>query len=199
MRYTRFFFLTLCFVLFFTAASAVQAIDIRDYLVAEASLLEPTVSGVNSDQITVRMRQEGERSRLTKLSEKRGKVLMLTTWHEQSGASHVNLRQLQRLQRKLGKDVLEVIAIHDSGVPFARVDRELKRLGFDDLTVAQSFGPQVMRDLAFQAEFSMNWGGRFTWVIDPKGEFRLLTDTILYWVDMPAVMELIEALVEGDV
>ncbi len=199
MRYTRFSFLTLCFVSFFTAASAVQAIDIRDYLVAEASLLEPTVSGINSSHISVRMRQGDEESRLVNLSEKRGKVLVLTTWHERSGASRVNLRQLQRLQRKLGKDVLEVIAIHDSGIHFARVAREMERLGFGDLTVAQSFGPQVMRDLAFQAEFSMNRGGRFTWVIDPKGEFRLLTDTILYWVDMPAVMELIEALIEGDV
>lgn len=155
--------------------------------------------GFSSSDIMVRSREPGEQSRVINLSEKRGKVLMLTFWKPCPGCNR-HLRQLQELQQEMGKDRLEVIAVNSSyNLPFEVIANALKREGFDDITPIQARDRQLSLAMAKRVIDRHTLDLTITWIIDPEGGARYLSTWTMDWAHIPEVRALLEALADGKI
>lgn len=196
------YFLSLFAILLASAVpplSAAETTSLEDYLVGPVSHFLTPRGDFDSSDILVRTREPGEQSRVIKLSEKRGKVLMLTFWGPCQVCNR-HLDQLQALQQKMGKDRLEVIAVNGGyNTPFDSIANALDRLGYTDITPVQARGRQLSHEMANRVAFEQSRGYPLTWIIDPKGEVRFLSDFAMNWSDIPEVMTLLEALADGNI
>lgn len=191
---------TICLTLFATASNGTEErARLEDYLVGPVRHLFTPYREFTSSDILLRTREPGEQSRVINLSEKRGKVLMVTFWRPCSICNH-HLSQLQDLQQEIGKDRLEVVAINAAyGAPFHYIARELERLGFDDITPFQARDRQLYRDMFRRIAHDRNGEFLITWIIDQHGEARFQTDFTMSWIRHHEVMAVLEALLDGEI
>lgn len=188
-----------CLTFCVSNSSAAITPSMEEYLLGPVGHLISKNRKFTSNDILVRSREPGSQSRVIKLSEKSGKVLMLTFWRPCPFCIK-HLRQLQALQQKMGKDRLEVIAINSAyNEPFDLIANQLKQLGFDDITPVQARDSQVFRDMAGRVSSGKNLRYKVTWIIDPQGNARFLTDFSMNWTGHPDVMALLEALADGHI
>ncbi len=191
---------TLCLPIFWAASGAAKTPSIDDYRVGVVRYFFEPMGNFNSGDMLVRMAEPGERSRVANLSEKRGKVLMLTFWNRTCQLCRRNVRKLHALQEKLGKDKLEVIAVHGAfDKPFARVETEAEQFKVTDLTIVQARGRQLWQEMQNRIQFELSSNYPPTWIIDTKGDVRFLSDLAMDWANTPEVVALVEALARGEV
>lgn len=188
------------FALFATATTSATVPTIDDYRVGVVRYFFKPMGDFNSSDMLVRMAEPGERSKVVDLSHKRGKVLMLTFWNRTCQLCRRNLKRLNELQQKVGKDKLEIIAANGSiNKPFARIERAFERLRLSELTMVQPRGIQIWQEMQNRIAYELSRGYPPTWIIDPQGEIRFLSDVAMDWANAPEVVALVEALANGDV
>lgn len=191
--------LTVGIALFAVVPTSAKAPTLNDYMVGEVSDFAVPAGNFTSRDIMVRAREPGEQSRVTNLSEKQGKVLLVTFW-QPCGICNAHLSQLQELQQKMGKDRLEVIAVYeDHSSPFESAANALKRLGYDDITPHQALSGQLSNEMSLWTRYEIKQDYPRTWIIDPQGDIRLMAKSAVSWTQTPEIMRLIEALANGDV
>ncbi len=191
--------ITVGFAFFAIVPTNATAPTLNDYMVGEVSDFAIPAGNYTSRDISVRVREPGEQSRVTDLSEKRGKVLLVTFW-QPCGICNAHLNQLQDLQQKMGKDRLEVIAVYeDHSRPFESAVNALKRLGYDDITPYQALSGQLSNEMSLWTRYEIKQDYPRTWIIDPQGDIRLMSTSAVNWTQTPEIMRLIQAMASGDV
>lgn len=172
--------------------------DIRDYMTGDLKRLQLLEANFTMEDAQVYTGGSGDEKRVTRLSDKRGKVLLITFWKTDCVRCRTHLRRLQEVQQLVGKDKLEVIAINRDRIPFARVGYTLNRRNFDALTPVQSYGNQLLTELFIDARFDLFGLHPKTWIVDTRGEVRALENHSRDWTE-PHTVALIKALAEGKI
>ncbi len=160
---------------------------IEPYLVGEmAALTVPAETQMLSDHII--MAETGEPK---KLSAMKGRAMLINLWAPWCAPCRAEMKELAHLQKELGDDDFEVIAINVDRGGIRQAEETLKEWGVEGLNLYAEPTMAIAFDLAEGALPT-------SFVVDKNGEVRALFLGPLAW-DKPEGMALFEALKNGEI
>lgn len=189
------------FILGFAVAVAIAAVlafpqpdygsgeggSIQPYLTGEmAALTIPETTQMLSDHII--MAETGEPK---KLSAMKGKAMLINLWAPWCAPCRAEMKELANLQKHLGDDTFEVIAINVDRGGIRQAEETLKEWGIEGLALYAEPTMAIAFDLAEGALPT-------SFVVDKAGEVRALFLGPLAW-DKPEGIALFEALKSGEI
>lgn len=164
-----------------------EAGSIEPYLVGEmASLTVPAETQMLSDHII--MAETGEPKKLSAMA---GKAMLINLWAPWCAPCRAEMKELANLQKHLGDDDFEVIAINVNRGGIREAEETLKEWGIEGLNLYAEPTMAIAFDLAEGALPT-------SFVVDRKGEVRALFLGPLAW-DKPEGIALFEALKKGEI
>ena len=181
-----------------TLSAGSMAADVKDYLTGEIKHLQAIkgVANMHDAQVVTSM---GSSARVVEsLASKKGKVLLVTFWDTDCLRCRSHLRQLQAVQEKLGKDTVEVIALHSDDRTLAGVQNYLNRRKLSGLTAYLDYGDRTVREVLAEPTYNLFGAQPKTLIVDPKGEVRALSNFRRDWLK-PEAIAFLKALHSGDV
>lgn len=160
---------------------------IEPYLVGEmAALTVPAETQMLSDHII--MAETGEPKKLSAMA---GKAMLINLWAPWCAPCRAEMKELANLQKHLGDDDFEVIAINVNRGGIREAEETLKEWGIEGLNLYAEPTMAIAFDLAEGALPT-------SFVVDKAGEVRALFLGPLAW-DKPEGIELFEALKSGEI
>lgn len=160
---------------------------IEPYLTGEmAALTVPAETQMLSDHII--MSETGEPK---KLSAMKGKAMLINLWAPWCAPCRAEMKELANLQKHLGDDAFEVVAINVNRGGIREAEETLKEWGIEGLNLYAEPTMGIAIDLA-EGKLPTSF------VVDKSGEVRALYLGPLAW-DKPEGIKLFEALKSGGV
>ena len=161
--------------------------SIQPYLTGEmAALTIPAETQMLSDHII--MAESGEPK---KLSAMKGKAMLINLWAPWCAPCRAEMKELAHVQKLLGDDTFEVIAINVDRGGIRQAEETLKEWGIEGLALYAEPTMAIAFDLAEGALPT-------SFVVDKAGKVRALFLGPLAW-DKPEGIALFEALKSGEV
>lgn len=161
--------------------------SIQPYLTGEmAALTVPETTQMLSDHII--MAETGEPK---KLSAMKGKAMLINLWAPWCAPCRAEMKELAHVQKLLGDDTFEVVAINVDRGGIRQAEETLKEWGIEGLALYAEPTMSIAFDLAEGALPT-------SFVVDKSGEVRALYLGPLAW-DKPEGIKLFEALKSGGV
>ncbi|WP_262693856.1 TlpA disulfide reductase family protein [Kordiimonas aquimaris] len=151
-----------------------------------AQLTIPEAPQTLSDHII--MSENGDPKKLSQMA---GKAMLINLWAPWCAPCRAEMKELANLQKELGDDAFEVVAINvdRGGIPQAR--ETLEEWGVEGLPLYAEPTMKIAFDLAEGALPT-------SFVVDKAGNVQALFLGPLAW-DKPEALELFEALKNGDI
>ncbi len=174
------------------SGSAAGAGDLQPYLVGEMAELDLLAEPVSLADHTITYPDGSQRA----LAEKRGKVLLVNLWSKGCLPCRAEMKDFASLQRDLGGDGFEVVALPMEQRGIAAVRKILKKWGAENL---EPYGndPQalarVLYDQGLFTEKKISFVYPTTYLVSKNGEIRAVREGFLHW-DTPEARALITAL-----
>ena len=161
--------------------------SIQPYLTGEmAALTVPETTQMLSDHII--MAESGEPK---KLSAMKGKAMLINLWAPWCAPCRAEMKELAHVQKLLGDDTFEVVAINVDRGGIRQAEETLKEWGIEGLALYAEPTMSIAFDLAEGALPT-------SFVVDKSGEVRALYLGPLAW-DKPEGIKLFEALKSGGI
>ena len=197
---SRFAWLTLatvsCLAIAWLAPPSVRADDIETYLTGELVQLELLEKPVSLAKLQIIYPDGTERS----LQEKSGKVLLVNLWARWCVPCKDEMKDFANLQRDLGDDRFEVVALPMKKRSIKSVRKILKAWEADNL---EPYGndPQTLAralyDEGLFTERQVQFVYPTTYVVNKSGEIIAIREGFLHW-DTPEARALITALKDDE-
>jgi thiol-disulfide isomerase/thioredoxin len=186
-----------CLAIVWLAVPPVQADDLETYLTGELAQLEPLETPVSLAKLRVTYPDGIERA----LGEKNGKVLLVNLWARWCVPCKDEMKDFASLQRDLGDDRFEVVALpmKKRSIKSARKILKgweagnLQPYGNDPQTLAR-----VLYDEGLFTEKEIQFVYPTTYIVNKKGEILVIVEGFMHW-DTPGVRALIAALKDDEV
>lgn len=175
---------------------AAQSADISAYLVGEFKHLDVVHRNVNVHDFLLVSAFDKSGKTVERLSEKKGKVLLLTFWSRDCLPCRSHLRQLADAQAEQASDAFEVVAINLDRFQFSRVRKTLDQRGLETLAAYQDFNKNLPFRVAIDPDLTFFGRAPKTLIIGPDGRVRAIANTRKDW-GAPEALALFEALQDG--
>lgn len=139
---------------------------------------------------------DGSDKVIEKLNTKHGKALLVVFWMRACLPCTKYLKELDAVQKALGDDRFEVIAVDLEGHSLAMTARELARLGLTSLAPYGDFHPSIVQELDANPGFRFHGREPKTLLVDRSGKVRAYSNVMRDWLSDDG-KALIEALKDG--
>ena len=175
---------------------AVQADDIEAYLTGELAQLEVPAKPISLAKLRITYPDGTEHA----LEEKNGKVLLVNLWARWCVPCKDEMKDLANLQKDLGDDQFEVVALPMKKRSIKSVRKILNAWEAENL---ETYGndPQILARVLYDeglfTERQIQFVYPTTYVVNKNGEILAIREGFLHW-DTPEARALITAL-KGDV
>ncbi|WP_417451635.1 redoxin domain-containing protein [Kordiimonas sp.] len=176
---------------------AVQAGDIRSYLVGDLESLTVKSEPVQVADMKVEAAYTGTRKNILRLGGKAGKALVVTFYNRNCLACRGHMRSLEAMQRTLGENTVEVIALHVGAGGIREAERTLERWGLKDITAYAPHQQSIIRDLGMDPDFQRDGTGPMTVIVGPDGLVRATSYRLREW-QAPETLAFFKALTKGE-
>ena len=174
------------------AGASAHAVDLEPFLTGELADLERPETPVNLSALPITYLDGSEHT----LAAKHGKVLLVNLWARWCIPCKDEMQDFVALQRDLGDDRFEVVALPMKKRSAKSSRKILKKWGAGSLE-AYGNDPQtlarVLYDEGLFTETSISFVYPTTYVVDKKGEIVAIREGFLHW-DTPEVRALIAAM-----
>ena len=176
--------------------SMAHADDLESYFTGEMAKLElvETPASLADHQITY---PDGSNHAL---KEKRGKVLLVNLWAKWCVPCKDEMKAFSSLQKDLGGDQFEVVALPMKKRSIRSVRKILKSWGAENLTPYAN-DPQALARVLFNEGFFTETEISFvfptTYLVGKNGEILAVREGVLHW-DSPEARALITALMDDE-
>ncbi len=175
-------------------APVADAGDLETYLTGEMAELELLAEPVSLADLEITFPDGSQHG----LGEKRGRVLLVNLWSKGCLPCRAEMKDFSRLQRDLGGDRFEVVALPMEKRGPASSRKILKKWGAENL---EPYGndPQalarVLYDQGFFTETAISFTYPTTYLVGKNGEIVAVRVGFLHW-DTPEARALTTALME---
>jgi len=190
------FAIALLSLFFVSASTSADADGIDKYFTGELEHLYVIKGNVNIHDTLLSTSFDANGKRLERLSEKKGKVLLVTLWREGCLRCKMHMQQLAKAQEHYGKNTLEVIAINLDLKPNAHVRRYMDRKGLENLTAYQDYTRNFLSRISVDPDLRFTGRGPITLIVDPAGQVRATASSGRNWLS-PEAEALIGALADA--
>ncbi|WP_262692021.1 thioredoxin domain-containing protein [Kordiimonas aestuarii] len=191
-------FVTVVTSLLMFATLGASAGDIKPYLVGDLEALTVKSEPVQVSDMKVEAPYDGTEKNILRLGAKEGKALVITFYNRDCLACRAHLRSLEALQRNLGINTVEVIALHVGKGGMQEAERTLARWGLEGLAAYEPHHQSIIRDFSMDPDFQRNGTGPMSVIVGPDGFVRATSYHLREW-EAPETVNFFKALARGDV
>lgn len=177
-------------------STAAMAGDIKPYLVGDLEALTVKAEPVQVADMKVVSDMQGDDKTIVSLGDKRGHALVITFYSRGCLACRAHLRSLEALQRNLGINTVEVLAVHVGEGGIREAERILARWGVEDLAAYEPLHQSLIRDFGMDPDFQRDATGPMSVIVGPDGLVRATSYRLREW-EAPETVNFFKALAEG--
>ncbi len=179
-------------------AGQAHATDMDGYLVGDLSGLNVKAGEVQVADMKVVSDFNGSQKTVETLAEKAGKALVITFYGRECLGCRAHLRSLAALQRTLGDDRMEVVALSLDEGNIHQAKRTLDRWGIEGLAPYTPYHLSILRDLTMDPDFRRNGTGPASVIVGPDGVVKATSYRLRHW-EAPETITFFEALADGKI
>ncbi|WP_417459796.1 TlpA disulfide reductase family protein [Kordiimonas sp.] len=180
------------------SASNAFAADVDDYLVGDLSGLNVKAGEVQVADMKVVSDFNGTKKTVETLGEKAGKALIVTFYGRECLGCRAHLRSLAALQREMGDDRMEIVALSLDEGNIHQAKRTLDRWGIEGLAPYTPYHLSILRDLTMDPDFRRNGTGPASVIIGPDGLIKATSYRLRHW-EAPETIAFFDALADGKI